>query len=77
MKEIRESDIYERYCERAGIMQFDAGFSACRSSQIVFNQVKSWTISNGIPFPESVREDFHSIIKGTHHARRIESCKTS
>lgn len=75
--ELSERDIFERYCERAAIMQFDGGLSASRSSQIVFHQVKEWASRNGIPFPTSVRDDFHAIITGTHHARRIESCKTS
>ena len=63
---ITEEQLYERYCERAGILQYDAGFSAHRASQDTFNAVARYCKEQRIPFPQSVREDFRQIIVGTH-----------
>lgn len=69
---ITEEQLYERYCERAAILQFDAGMSPHRASQDTFNAVARYCKQHGIPFPQSVREDFRLIIVGTHPAISTE-----
>ena len=52
---ISDQDIYERYIERAAIMQYDGGLTYGRASQTVFNQVAKWCKSTGRKFPQCVR----------------------
>ena len=59
-----ERDVYERYAERAAIMEHDGGLSRERATQPVFNLVAAWCKRNGYRFPQSIRDDYRKVITG-------------
>lgn len=59
-----ERDLYERYAERAAIMEFDGGLTREQASQRLFNQVAAWCKKHGYRFPQSIREDYRKVITG-------------
>lgn len=59
-----ERELYERYVERAAIMQYEGGMSREASSQHVFNSVGRWCKEKRLPFPKLVRDDFRVVITG-------------
>jgi hypothetical protein len=69
---ISDQDIYERYIERAAIMQYDGGLTYGRASQTVFNQVAKWCKSTGRKFPQCVRDDFRDVIVGGNKNARVD-----
>lgn len=64
MMQISERDIYERFVERAAIMQFDGGLSHEAASQYVFNKVGAWCKLQSIRFPQLIRNDYRRVITG-------------
>ena len=64
MKRLSEQDIYERYAERAAIMEFDGGMSREHASQLMFNRVGAWCKLQRIPFPQMIRDDYRKVITG-------------
>lgn len=66
MSAISDQDIYDRYAERAAIMQHDGGLSLEKASQFVFNQVAAWCKAQGRKVPQSIRDDYRRVIDGTH-----------
>ncbi len=64
MKRLSDQDIYERYAERAAILEFDGGLSRERASQLVFNSVGAWCKLQRIPFPQLIRDDYRKVIVG-------------
>lgn len=64
MNHITEQDLYERYAERAAIMEFDAGFTRQAASQSLFNQIAAWCKKYGYRFPQSIRDDYRKVITG-------------
>jgi hypothetical protein len=67
-----DQDIYERYAERAAIMQYEGGLTYGRASQTVFNQVAKWCKSTGRRFPQLVRDDFRRVIVGDNNNARVD-----
>lgn len=69
---ISDQDIYERYIERAAIMQYDGGLTYGRASQTVFNQVAKWCKSTGRKSPQCVRDDFRDVIVGNNKNAKVD-----
>lgn len=59
-----ERDLYERYAERAAIMEYEGGLRREQATQPLFNQVAAWCKKNGYRFPQSIREDYRKVITG-------------